>query len=191
VRIDHSITDKQHIYGRWIRYNSPQLFYGYSPSYFETNTTTQNSFGVNYLYTITPRTIFTISVGRQGSNNTFISPQAGVANLTEQAGIQGFSTPGRESAIGLPTASISGYAGFGHLWGVNGRLWSHSWNGKTSVNLLRGRHLIDIGYEYDNRSVYGAHASFAASGNFTFNGQYTGNGFADYLLGYTSAAARD
>jgi hypothetical protein len=191
VRIDHSITDKQHIYGRWIRYNSPQLFYGYSPSYFETNTTTQNSFGVNYLYTITPRTIFTISVGRQGSNNTFISPQAGVTNLTEQAGIQGFSTPGRESAIGLPTASISGYTGFGHLWGVNGRLWSHSWNGKTSVNLLRGKHLIDIGYEYDNRSVYGAHASFAASGNFSFNGQYTGNGFADYLLGYTSAAARD
>lgn len=191
VRIDHSITDKQHIYGRWIRYNSPQLFYGYSPTYFETNTTTQNSFGLNYLYTITPKTIFTISVGRQSSNNTFISSQAGVANLTDQAGIQGFASAGRESAIGLPTASIAGYAGFGHLWGVNGRLWSHSWNGKTSVNLVRGKHLLDLGYEYDNRSVYGAHASFAASGNFSFNGQYTGNGLADYLLGYTSAAARD
>lgn len=191
ARIDHSITDKQHIYGRWVRYNSPQLSYGYSPSYYETNTTTQNSYGVNYAYTITPRTIFTISVGHQGSDNTFISPQAGVKNLTDEAGIQGFPTLGREGGIGLPTASISGYSGFGHLWGVNGRLWSHSWNGKTSVNLLRGKHLIDIGFEYDNRSVYGAHSSFAASGNFSFNGQYTGNGFADYLLGYTSAAARN
>ncbi len=191
VRFDHSITNKQHIYGRWIRYSSPQMFYGYSPNYYETNKTTQNSFGVNYLYTITPRTVFTISVGHQGSNNTFISPQVGVTNLTAEAGIQGFDSAGRESAIGLPTASIAGYTGFSALWGVNGRLWSHSWNGKTSVNLVRGKHLIDIGYEYDNRSVYGAHASFAATGGFGFNGQYTKNGFADYLLGYTSSASRD
>jgi hypothetical protein len=39
--------------------------------------------------------------------------------------------------------------------------------------------------------VYGHHDSFAAQGSFTFNGQYTGDGFADYLLGLTSAAARN
>jgi len=191
VRLDDTINSKQRIYGRWVRYDSPQLFYGYSPSVFETNKTIQNSYGVNYIYTITPHTLFTISAGYQRSNNTFISPQVGKENITDQAGIQGFPTQGRESAIGLPTAGISGYTGFGGLWGVNGRLWSHAWNGKTSLNLVRGKHLIDVGWEYDNRAVYGAHASFAAQGSFSFNGQYTGNGFADYLLGLTSSAGRD
>jgi len=191
VRLDDTLTQKQRIYGRWVRYNSPQLFYGYSPSFYETNTTTQNSFGLNYLYTLTPNMIFSAAAGYQRSYNTFISPQIGKENLTEEAGIQGFPTQGRESAIGLPTASISGYNGFGHLWGVNGKLWSHAWNGKASLNLVRGKHLLDVGYEYDNRSVYGSHASFAAQGNFSFNGQYTGNGLADYLLGLTSSAARD
>ncbi|HWA93847.1 MAG TPA: TonB-dependent receptor [Terracidiphilus sp.] len=191
VRLDDNITDKQRIYGRWVRFDSPQLFYGYSPSVYETNKTVQNSFGINYFYTITPHTLFSISVGYQKSNNTFVSPGVGTENLTDEAGIQGFPTLGRESAIGLPTVNISGYTGFGELWGVNGRLWSHSWNGKTSLNLVRGKHLIDVGWEYDNRAVYGSHASFAARGSFTFNGQYTGNGLADYLLGLTSSGGRN
>ena len=59
------------------------------------------------------------------------------------------------------------------------------------MNLVRGKHLIDVGIQYDTRSVYGNHNSFASHGSFTFNGQYTGNGFADYLLGLTSSAARN
>lgn len=191
ARIDDVLTDKQRIYGRWVRYDSPQLFYGYSPQIWETNDTVQNSYGVNYVYTITQNMLFSANVGLQRSNNTFISPQVGKTNLTEEAGIQGFQTAGRQQAIGLPTASIAGYTGFGQLWGVNGHLWSHSWNGTASLNLVRGKHVIDLGIQYDNRSVYGNHASFASRGNFTFNGQYTGNGFADYLLGLTSAAARN
>ena len=66
-----------------------------------------------------------------------------------------------------------------------------SWNGKTSLNLIRGKHTIDIGLEYDNRTTYGNHASFASRGVFNFNGQYTGDGFADYLLGLVSGADRN
>ncbi len=191
ARIDHVLTQKQHLYGRWVRYDSPQLFYGYSPKVYETNQTVQQSFTLNYVYTISPKVVFSANAGYQSSNNTFNSPQVGGTNLTEQAGIQGFSSPAQQSAAGFPTANISGYTGFGLLWGVNGRLWSHSWNGTTSVNLVHGKHLIDAGLQFDTRSVYGHHDSFAAQGGFTFNGQYTGNGFADYLLGLTSAAARN
>lgn len=191
ARIDHVLTGKQHLYGRWVRYDSPQLFYGYSPKVYETNKTVQQSFTLNYVYTLSANTVFSANAGYQSSNNTFISPQVGGANLTEQAGIQGFSAESQQSAAAFPTASISGYSGYGELWGANGRLWSHSWNGTTSVNLVRGKHLIDAGVQYDTRSVYGHHNSFASHGNFTFNGQYTGDGFADYLLGLTSSAARN
>ncbi len=191
ARIDHVLTGKQHLYGRWVRYDSPQLFYGYSPKVYETNSTVQQSYTLDYVYTISPNLLFSADAGYQSSNNTFVSPQVGTANLTEQAGIQGFSSPAQQSAGGFPTASISGYTGFGELWGVNGRLWSHSWNGKASLNLVCGKHLVDFGLQYDTRSVYGHHDSFAAQGSFTFNGQYTGNGFADYLLGLTSSAARN
>src|SRR4051794_8038092 len=191
ARIDHVLTEKQHLYGRWVRYSSPQVFYGYSPKVWETNKTVQNSYTLNYVYTISPNTVFSANGGYQSSNNTFVSPQVGGANLTDQAGIQGFSSPAQQSAAGFPSAAISGYTGYGELWGANGRLWSHSWNGTTSVNLVRGRHLINIGIQYDTRSVYGNHNSFASHGNFTFNGQYTGDGFADYLLGLTSSAARN
>lgn len=191
ARIDDVITPKQHIFGRWVRFGSPQKFYGYSPQMWETNKTIQNSWGVNYTYAITQNTVFSVSTGYQKSNNTFISPQTGKTNLTEQSGIQGFSSAGRETGIGLPTAGISGYAGFAHLWGVNGHLWSQSWNGTTSLTLIKGKHQIDLGMQYQNDSVYGNHSSFAASGSFSFNGQYTGNGFADYLLGLTSSAGRN
>ncbi len=191
LRVDHTISEKQRIFGRWVIYDSPYLFYGYSPAEYETNATRQNSVGLNYIYTITPTTLFSVSAGYQRSNNQFTSPNVGTTNLTDQAGIQGFPTAGRSEAIGLPTANISGYTGFGTLWGVPGRLWMESWNGKTSLNLIRGKHTIDIGLEYDNRTTYGNHASFASRGVFNFNGQYTGDGFADYLLGLVSGADRN
>jgi hypothetical protein len=191
LRIDHIINDKQRMFGRWVIYDSPFLFYGYSPAMYETNATRQNSVGLNYVYTITPTMLFSVSAGYQRSNNEFTSPDVGTTNLTQQAGIQGFDTPGRENAIGLPSAGMSGYTGFGTLWGVPGRLWMESWNGKTSLNMIRGKHTIDVGYEYDNRTTYGNHASFASRGTFSFNGQYTGDGFADYLLGLVSGANRN
>ncbi|MFN7993475.1 MAG: TonB-dependent receptor [Bryobacteraceae bacterium] len=191
LRVDHIINEKQRVFGRWVIYDSPFLFYGYSPKMYETNTTRQNSVGLNYVYTITPSTLFSISAGYQRSNNQFTSPNVGTTNLTQEAGIQGFDTPGRANAVGLPSANISGYAGFGTLWGVPGRLWMESWNGKSSLNLIRGKHSVVIGMEYDNRTTYGNHASFASRGTFNFNGQYTGDGFADYLLGLTSWAGRN
>ena len=54
ARIDHVLTSKQHLYGRWVRYDSPLLFYGYSPKVYETNKTVQESYTLNYVYTISP-----------------------------------------------------------------------------------------------------------------------------------------
>jgi hypothetical protein len=191
LRVDHEITAKQRIYGRWIvvdnKTNSPD----YTPSVSQTNTTRQHNVGLNYTYAIQPTLLLTLTGGFLKSNNHFTSPNAGIENLVEEAGIQGIPTEGREEWVGLPNVTITGYTGFSVPWGVPGRLWSSVRNGKASVNWIRGAHSFSFGYEYNDRSVYGDHGSHSPRGSFDFNGQYTGNAVADYLLGLTSGTRRN
>lgn len=190
-RIDHQITDKQRIYGRWIVYDNTLTNPDYRPEVAQTNNTRQHNVGLNYNYTITPTTLFTAGANYMNSFNRFRSPVVGIDNLTEQAGIQGFQTEGRAGSTGLPTVAFTGYTGFNAPWGNPGRLWMEAKNAKGSLALIRGKHTINLGAELNDRTTFGEHASFAARGNFTFNGQYSGDGFADYLLGYTSSAGRN
>ena len=197
ARIDHELTANQHIYGRWVRYGSPNTSYQHTLAGKETNNTIQQSYTLNYAYTISPTTLFSLNGGFQESHNSLVSPGVGGTNLDTAAGISGFTNPAQQASAGLPGVSATGLTGFGLPWGVNGLLWGHSWNGTTSMNLVRGKHLIDFGLQGDVRATYGNHASFASRGNFNFNGQYTaqgagtGDGFADYLLGLVSSASRN
>src|SRR5262249_57588132 len=45
--------------------------------------------------------------------------------------------------------------------------------------------------EYGEVHTYGDHGSGNVRGTFNFANLYTGDGFADYLLGYTSSSARN
>ncbi|MCW5983101.1 MAG: TonB-dependent receptor [Bryobacteraceae bacterium] len=191
TRIDHQITNSQRLFGRYIVTDNPVENPDYRPDVVAIDTTRQHSVGLNYVWSITPTTLFTINAGYQFSNNQFHSAVVGIDNLTQQAGINGFPTSGREGSTGLPTVGITGYTGFQAPWGHPGRLWMESWGGKSTVTLIRGKHSLSLGYEFDNRTTFGAHASFATRGNFGFNGQYTGDGFADYLLGLTASAGRN
>jgi hypothetical protein len=190
-RIDHQITSKHRIFGRWIIFDNRQTPPDYKPDVYAQNKTKQHNVGLTYNYTITPTTLFTATAGYTNSFNRFSSPLVGIANLTQQAGIRGFPTAGREGSTGLPTVGISGYTGFNAPWGNPGRLWMEAKNGKAALSLIRGKHTINLGAELNDRTTYGQHASFATRGNFTFNSQYTGDGFADYLLGLTQAGGRN
>jgi carboxypeptidase family protein/TonB-dependent receptor-like protein len=191
ARIDHQLTNKQRIYGRYIINNSDQSLPQYRPDVTQENGTKQQNVGLNYTYAVTPTTLFTLGGNYLRSLNLFTTPVAGTTNLTEQAGIQGFPTAGRDEFIGLPTINFTGYESIGAPWGTPGRLWFESQSGKASANLIRGTHSLNIGYEYDNRTTYGRHGSCCSRGVFGFNGQYTNDGFADYLLGLIQNSQRN
>lgn len=193
IRVDQNITSKQRIYGQFIDWVNPTTIPQYSPTVIQTNETDQHNFGLTYNYTISPDLLFTLNLGYVSSNNNFTggSPALGKENLTQEAGIQGFPTPGRTQWIGLPTVNVTGIRGFSEPWGTPGRLWSDSLDGTASINLIRGKHSVMVGYSYDNRTTFGRHGSGFSRGQFGFNGQYSGFAFADYLLGLPANGYRN
>ncbi|MEO8128294.1 MAG: carboxypeptidase-like regulatory domain-containing protein, partial [Bryobacteraceae bacterium] len=203
LRIDHQITQSQRIYWRFYHVDTPQTILGYQPSIQAAADTHSYSMALSYDYTITPNTLLNLSMGTVNVVNT-TKPgcgtgggpcsQIGKENLTAAAGIQGFQTAGREEWIGLPdSVSFAGYSGFSSRggWGDPSTFKSQSINGNASVNIIRGKHTIVAGFQYDHLYLLAAHGSCCSKGTFDFNGQYTGNGFADYLLGLTDSSSRD
>src|SRR5579871_128214 len=201
-RVDHQITQNQRIYWRILHLDTPQSLVGYLPSSTAVEDTHSYSTGLNYDYTITPTTLLNLAIGTVNTVNTS-SPtchgtgpctEIGKENLTADAGIQGFQTAGREQWIGLPDViGFAGYAGISSRngWGDPAIFKSQSINANASVSKVWGKHTIVAGYQYDHLYLLAAHGSCCSRGVFDFNGQYTGNGFADYLLGYTSDSDRN
>lgn len=191
ARIDHQINNSQRIYARWVMNENENDSPGYSPDVRSANETSQHNIGVNYTNSLTSNMLLTITAGYLKSDNRFTSPVVGGSNLAELAGIRGIRTAGREDFVGFPNIGISGYTGINTAFGVNGRLWSDVTNAKASLTWVRGSHSLSMGYEFNDRSVYGRHGSHSPRGSFDFNGQYTGDGFADFLLGLTSGTRRN
>ena len=201
-RVDHQITQNQRIYWRILHLDTPQSLVGYLPSSTATEDTHSYSTGLNYDYTITPTTLLNLNIATVNTVNTS-SPtckgsgpctQIGKENLTAEAGIQGFQTAGREEWIGLPDViGFAGYAGISSRngWGDPAIFKSQSINANASINKVWGKHTVVAGYQYEHLYLLAAHGSCCSRGVFDFNGQYTGDGFADYLLGYTSDSDRN
>jgi len=192
-RIDHQLTSNQRIYGHYeyLREPTQQVGYKADPSTYGPNTLHQHQVGVNYNWTISNNTLFSASAGLMKTRDDYSNPALGKQNDSELAGIQGIPTAGREKWIGPPDIGINGYTGisFAGGWGVPGAQWNSQYTGKASISHVHGAHELNGGVDYGDRHAYGGHGSAAARGSFYFNGQYTGNGFADYLLGYTQSSS--
>ncbi len=192
LRLDQQLTPSQRAYIRWIRIGQGQRIAGYKPDIDHHQDLIQHNLGLNYNWTVTPNTLFTLVTGYLQSVTLLASDAVGKQNLTQMAGIQGFPTEGREEAIGLPNVSFSGgYAGFSMPSQVPGRFAREDLGGKASLSLIRGPHTIGLGYEYNDRRTLARHSSSSPRGAFAFNGQYSGDGFADFLLGYLSSDERN
>ncbi|HET8549454.1 MAG TPA: TonB-dependent receptor, partial [Bryobacteraceae bacterium] len=192
LRVDQQLTPAQRVYVRWIRIGLGQGNPGYKPDLRSRQDLVQQNVGLNYNWTLTPATLFTLAGGYLQSVTVLTSPDVGRENLTQKAGIQGFPTEGREESVGLPNVSFTGgYAGFSMPQQIPARFARQDLGGKASMSLVRGGHTIGFGYEFNDRRTGARHSSTSARGTFAFNGQYTGDGFADFLLGLLSSGERN
>jgi hypothetical protein len=191
-RLDHQVTSKHRVYGRAILIRDAGVTPDYSPAVINDRYTPQHNIGASYSFTMSPTSLLTVDVGTMQSVINQNCPCVGKDNLTQQAGIRGFPTEGRGASVGLPNSvGITGYTGFSTPFGVPYRLWWTTAGGKASLNLIRGSHTINIGYQFHHLTTFGRHSSGFARGSFTFNSQYTTDGFADYLLGLVQTTSRN
>jgi Carboxypeptidase regulatory-like domain/TonB-dependent Receptor Plug Domain len=190
-RVDHQITASQRIYGRYVMVRQPSTQFAI-PTSLTNDKVTQHSLAVNYSWTVSSNTVLAIGGGMMRTREAYTNPNLGVTNDDVAAGIQGFPTAGREKWIGPPNINLSsGYTGIGYAgWGVPGQLYGGVYNGKADVHSQRGAHTLAAGIEYASIHTYGDHGSCCVRGTFNF-GNLTGDGFADFLLGYTSGSSRN
>jgi hypothetical protein len=192
LRLDQNINQKQRIYVRAVSLQNRMESPGYLPSVQSDNSLDQASFGVTYNYQITSKLSLTATAGYTQTANWFSSPQIGQHNYAAQAGIQGIPTQGATCCIGFPDIVMAGgYPGISMPFGVNGKLWGNTRGVSGDFAYVRGRHSIGFGYQMTNPAVYGKHGSYAPRGQFVFFNSYTGDGLADFLLGYPSAAEKN
>jgi hypothetical protein len=192
-RIDHQITNTQHIYGRYFYLRRPAQQVGYiaDTSTYGQDTLRQHGLAMNYMWSVTPKTLITLTGGLMKTKDEYTNPALGKQNDSVLAGIQGIQTAGREQWIGPPDIGFNGYTGvfFAGGYGVPGGQRNAQYTGKAAIDRITGPHSLKLGFDYGNRQAYGGHGSAAARGSFGFNGQYTGNAIADYLLGYTNSSS--
>ncbi|PYV86399.1 MAG: hypothetical protein DMG05_19800, partial [Acidobacteria bacterium] len=191
IRIDHQVTNKQKIYGRWIGIHNKVTNLYYKPDVTSNAKDDQYNVGVNYDYALSPTMLLNVGVSSLRSFNTDDDPATGKTNFTQEAGIRGFPTAGREAWVGLPGISFAGYTGINSNFGDPYRLWWQTIGGNASLSLIRRKHSLVFGYQFDHRTTLARHGSCCVKGTFDFNGQYTGDGFADYLLGYLDSSGRN
>lgn len=193
ARVDQELSRSQRIYGRYVTVRQPNTMLGYSPSAVTDDLVVQHSLAVNYTWTTSPAGVLTLGGGMMRTRESYTSNQLGKTNDTQAAGIQGFSSQGREKWIGPPNLGFAnGYAGISYAgWGVPGALYGGDYNGKAAYHYTRSGHSLAIGAEYLDVHTYGDHGSCCVRGSFGFYNQYTGDGFADFLLGYPSSSSRN
>ena len=192
LRLDHNINQKQRIYMRAVSLQNRAESPGYLPTVQYNNSLDQSSFGANYNYQITPALSLTATAGYTQTANWFSSPQVGHTNYAAQAGLQGIPTDGATCCIGFPDIVMAGgYPGIGMPFGVNGKLWGNTRGASADFAYLKQRHSIGFGYQLNDPAVYGKHGSYAPRGQFVFFNSYSGDGLADFLLGYSSAAEKN
>jgi outer membrane receptor protein involved in Fe transport len=126
----------------------------------------------------------TINTARFGWSRFFVIAQnwdAGL-NLPTQLGIPGVEIAGDPRSDGLPTMSFSGYTTIGDAGNSPTQIGTNNYQVDDNVNLVRGKHSLDIGFEWV-RLMYNMFQTSAEHGSESYGTSYTGLAWSDLLFG--------
>ena len=194
ARIDHKISEKNTLFGRFINRLTPYVLAGNFP---EVGTWTRmrnhHSIVVSDTHVFSPALINTARWGWardyivDGQTEDGFTPVTGDA-VVKAIGLQGVNPKGY-SAMGFPQMNITGVSALSQqAGGVNQRL--NTFEYADSITWSKGSHVMKFGGELRHFNNFTGQIPTGTYGTFTFNGSLTGNGYADFLLGLPYQSTR-
>ena len=192
LRLDHRLGAADNVYGRLTTYQirsdqpfgTSQLNETLVPGFGRIVTTRSRNVAIGHTHTFGARVFNEIRFGYLSAAGGQASPNAGV-NFAAASGLQGVTADPLD--MGYPQVSFAGrFSGIGDPTSFVSR-------DNRSIELYKNV-LVDRGNHRLKMGAYVFHLQFnpvnpnLARGAFTFTGQWTGDAFADFLLGYPSAA---
>ena len=185
IRIDHTLTAKQSLYGRWSSKNiSSTIPNPLLPS--DHDSETDRNLIVSHNYAITNTLVNEARFGVSLFSSSVQFPIQG-ATAIQQLGLVGVDLSDHPTASAFPTFNFNDGTGFTPIGRDKaGVTESQTIQFTDNLSWARGKHTLKFGADV-RRVAYADIESFGGSddfGAFTFSsGTFTGNAFADFLLG--------
>lgn len=193
VRIDHQITDKNSIYGRYIRRYTPYVLKRGLPGFDWTRVRWHRGTTVSNTHVFSPAMVNTFRFGwmwdfiEDGIEVDGFTPRPG-DEVVRQIGLQGVN-PGGHSVQGFPRMNITGMTPLETVaGGVAGD--NHSFTFGESLTWSKGDHVWKFGADIKRVSTFNGKIPEANYGIFGFNGSLSGHPYADFLLGLPFSSQR-
>lgn len=192
VRVDHRLSTRDNVYARFTSYDvGEEQPFGTSllnetlvPGFGRMVTTASRNLAVGHTHLFGDSVVNEIRFGFLDVRGGQMSPNQGVG-FAGTSGLQGVTA--HPADLGYPQVSFGGqFSTIGDPTSFVSRV-DRSYELYDNVIIDRGRHHWKFG-GYLFRLEFNPVNPTTARGAFAFNGQWTGNAFADFLLGYPSAA---
>jgi hypothetical protein len=193
TRIDHQLTSKNSLYGRFSAYLPRYVLSGNLPTLSWTRLRQSHSWAFSDTHVFTPAVVNTFTFGgnrdrlSDGETVDGHTPPTG-DKVVESIGLQGVNPHGY-SAMGLPIMHISGYPDLSvQSGGVQVPNLNFSY--ADSMSWARGRHVWKFGTEIRTYSSSSDRIFDGTYGEFSFDGRFSGNAYSDFLLGVPATSTR-
>src|SRR5438093_3703076 len=186
VRIDHNLTSKNSIYGRYIRRYTPYVLKRGLPGFDWTRVRWHRGTVISDTHVFSPSLVNTFRFGwmwdyvADGDEVDGFTPRRGDVAV-EEIGLQGVNPRGVK-AMGFPRMDITGLTALETNPG--GKLNDdHSLIFSESLTWSKGRHVWKFGGDFKRVGRFSSVARNGTYGDFMFDGTLTGAAYADFLLG--------
>jgi len=193
TKVDHLISDKDHLSGRYIFYNDYELdpfdvFSGITnlPFYGRDDYQRSQNAAISDTHIFTSSLVGELTLGYLRYHQ--LRENVSHENWPELWGIQGTTTNLPPDAGGVPAVLVTGYDSLGKTNLPTDRV-DTNYSLTPSLTWNHGAHTIKVGGTGNNYSTMRLNNGNGL-GTYTFSGQYSGNSVADLLLGIPSKASR-
>jgi hypothetical protein len=192
-RLDHRLSDKSYLYGRftWMRFhNNP---YQAMPTLGQRYQQRDNrGFSMAYSYTFRPTLLNEFRWGLARNNNPRWPKDLMGKQIVDQLGLVGLA----DNLPDIPGVPKVNWSGLG-LTSVNvdydyrnPGFANRVYQFQDHVSWFHGRHNVKVGAAVTRVTFLDGLANGATFGNFTFSNRFTGQPYADFLLGIPTTTQR-